>query len=270
MTQPKISILIPNYRTPDLTRLCLRLLRKYTNFELAKVLVVDNDSRDESLEYLKTIPWIQLVERPKIPGESVNLNHARGLDLLMEQVDTPYVLSIHTDTIIKRPDWIEFLINEIEKDPNIGGVGSWKLEMKPWYRRLSKKIEYYIQSAYYSLIGKTDHCLAGKGDNFLYIRSHCALFRTDLMRQYQVQFQDGDGNSCKAIHKVLSDNGHKIIFLDSQVLGKYMEHWNHATMILNPELGRGKKNKKRGLVKLEKALNSVQARSIIQDASMDA
>ena len=44
------TILIPNYKTPDLTKLCLRTLRRLTDLSRTRVVVVDNDSADESLE----------------------------------------------------------------------------------------------------------------------------------------------------------------------------------------------------------------------------
>ena len=31
MPDPKVTLLIPNYKTPELTRLCLRLVRKHTD-----------------------------------------------------------------------------------------------------------------------------------------------------------------------------------------------------------------------------------------------
>jgi len=47
MTQAKVTILIPNYKTRDLTKLCLRLIRKHTDCRQIKVIVIDNDSADD-------------------------------------------------------------------------------------------------------------------------------------------------------------------------------------------------------------------------------
>ena len=98
MQEPLVTILIPNYKTPDLTKLCLRLIRRFTDLRLAKVLVIDNDSKDASLDYLRTLKWIELLERPAVAGESGAMAHSRALDLALARVKTPYVLSIHTDT----------------------------------------------------------------------------------------------------------------------------------------------------------------------------
>lgn len=267
--KPLVTILIPNYKTPELTKLCLRLIRKNTDLNKIKVLVVDNDSQDDSLAYLKSLKWIELYERAPSPDDKTYTNHSRALDLLLEKVDTPYVLSIHTDTFVKQPDWLDFLIRQIEKNPNIAGVGSWKLESKPWYRRFIKVIEGHCQSFYYDVTGKKNHTLAGKGDNFFYLRSHCALYRTELLRRYSLGFSQGDGIAGKEIHRVLVEKGHDMVILPSEILGQYVDHINHATQVLNPQLGTGKKNQIEGLKRVKKALESFNAEALLKDVSLD-
>jgi len=144
MTTPQVTILIPNYKTLELTKLCLRLIRKNTDPTLARVIVIDNDSADESLSYLRTLTWIELIERQQISHESPSLSHSRALDLALERVTTPYVLSIHTDTLVRNKEWLPFLLNEITSDARIAGVGSWKLEAKPFYKHIIKLAERFF------------------------------------------------------------------------------------------------------------------------------
>ncbi len=49
LVKGKATICIVNYRTLDFTRLALRCIRKYTKHPY-EVIVVDNDSRDDSLD----------------------------------------------------------------------------------------------------------------------------------------------------------------------------------------------------------------------------
>ena len=268
-TQPMVTILIPHYKTLELTTLCLRLLRRHTDFNKAKIIVVDNDSQDASLNYLRKLSWIELIERKAILGESPTQSHARALDMALARVTTPYVLSIHTDTLVKRPDWLEFLITQIEKDPHIAGVGSWKLELKPSWRQLLKLVEHSIQRIYYSVIGKEKHGLQGIGENYYYLRSHCAMYRTRLLKKLNLYFADGDMVAGKIIHKRLRDAGYKMIFFPSSMLIRYIEHINHATTVLNPQLSTRQKSIDKGMRRIEKSLERLNAKAILQDASLD-
>jgi GT2 family glycosyltransferase len=267
--QPKVTILVPNYKTLELTKLCLRLLRKHTDQNLAKVVVIDNDSQDSSVEYLRTLPWITLIERKSVPGQQATLAHSQALDMALASVNTPYVLSIHTDTLVKHPKWLEFLLAQIENDPSVAGVGSWKLEMKPWWRRALKSIEHYCQKAYFKLLGRTDHGLEGVGKNYYYLRSHCAMYRTDLVQKLQLSFSDGDMVAGKSMHQKLLQAGYRMLFLPSETLGNYVEHINHATTVLNPELSSREKSVQRGRQRIEKSLARMNAEQVLQDASLD-
>lgn len=269
MSEPLVTILVPNYKTLELTKLCLRLLRKHTDKNKAIVIVIDNDSQDDSLTYLRSLSWITLIERKAIPGESPVQSHSRALDLGLEQVTTPYVLSIHTDTLVKRPDWLEFLISRIKRNPNLAGVGSWKLESKPGWRQFLKLIEHYIQLTYYRLIGKKKHGLEGVGDNFYYLRSHCAMYKMDALKKNNLHFSDGDKVAGKAMHKQLVDAGYEMEFLPSEILIKYLDHINHATTVLNPELSSRQKSIDKGLRRIHESLANLNANEILRDATLD-
>lgn len=270
MKRPLVTILIPNYKTLELTKLCLRLIRKHTNLELVHIIVIDNDSQDASLEYLRALSWIELLERKKILDESPPEAHARALDLGLSYVTTPYVLSIHTDTLIKHPNWLHFLLAQFEADPEIAGVGSWKIEMKSLWRRCLKIIERFTQMTLYMTLGKKHHALNGVGkNNYYYLRSHCAMYRMEVIRKLNLHFADGDMVAGKHMHKSMVEAGYKMLFLPSGRLIKYLEHINHATSVLNPELSSRQKSVDQGLHRIEKSLLRMNAQAILQDASLD-
>ena len=269
MSSPEVSIVIPNYRTPDLTKICLRLIRKNTDSDRIKVIVIDNDSRDASTDYLRSLDWIQLIERTGVAGETVGQSHARALDLGLKQVNTPYVLSIHTDTLVHHPGWLDFLLQNIERSQNIAGVGSWKLETKPLIQRSFKRVERAVQTILFSLLGKGDGQIEGRNDNFYYLRSHCALYRTDRIRRHQLSFSQGDDTAGKMMHKALLDAGYEMVFLSPETLIRYLFHANHATMVLNPDLGSSKRSIRRGTRRIEKTLASIDARAVLADESLD-
>lgn len=269
MTTPQVTILIPNYKTLELTKLCLRLIRQNTDLSLARVIVIDNDSQDASVDYLRTLKWIELIERKQISDESPALSHSRALDLALERVTTPYVLSIHTDTLVRNKKWLLFLLNEINRDANIAGVGSWKLESKPFYKQMFKSLERLIQKYYYILVGKKNHSLEGVDHNHFYLRSHCALYRMDFIRRYQLTFSDNKEVAGKAMHRHLIQKHHKMIFIPSSILLQYMDHINHATTVLNPSLSRNEKSVNKGIRRIQKSLDSFNATAILQNNQLD-
>lgn len=269
MTQPLVTIIVPNYKTLELTKLCLRLIRKYTDPGKAKVVVVDNDSQDDSLNYLRQLSWIELIERKAISGEGPVLSHSRALDVALDGVTTPFVLSVHTDTLVKHPQWLDFLIAQIQKRPTIAGVGSWKLESKPFWRRSLKLFERYAQLIYYRLNGTEKHALEGFGKNYYYLRSHCALYRTDLLRKLKLHFSDEGMVAGKSLHRALVDAGYEMLFLPSDMLIRYIDHVNHATTVLNPILTKRQSTLDKGMKRIERSLASVRASDVLVDASLD-
>ncbi len=269
MTAPKVTILIPNYKTPQLTKLCLRLIRKYTDPLLAKVIVVDNDSQDESLDYLRSLSWITLIERKTDPSDTASAAHAKALDMALEQTNTPYVLSIHTDTLVKHHNWLNFLLRQIEGKGHVASIGSWKLETKSFIKRTAKKIERFFQILLYLIINKNDHAIQGIGKNHYYLRSHCALYRTDLIRAFNLTFSAENDTAGKTIHRIFNENGLITTFLPTEILEKYIDHLNHATSVLNPELGSRKKTITKGNKRIKRKLKKLNAYSILNDDSLD-
>lgn len=235
MQTPELTIILPNYKTPELTKLCLGAIRRHTDLERIRLIAVDNDSADESLEYLRSQDWITLVER-KTDGESAPLMHSRALDLAMTMVDTPFVLVMHTDTIILRKGWMDFLLNKVKASPDTAGTGSWKLEsispLKAFFKRL--------ETAARRMIGRKIL------DREHYFRSHCALYRTAAVRK-TAGFDDGS-TAGESLFRTLREKGYKLPFIQSEELSRYMCHLNHATMILNPQ-GKGHKTSSAGMKK---------------------
>jgi len=266
-----VTVLLPNYRTPELTRLCLRLLRKHTPPGRIAVIAIDNDSADESTAYLRALDWITLIERPRVPAEKPWVAHARALDLGLARATTPYVLSIHTDTLVRDPGWIDCLLRPIAADAAVAGVGSWKLEVerRAWWRRWLKSVERRAQLAVLPLIGKGHGKVEGHGENYFYLRSHCALYRTDLLRRHGLSFTEGELPAGKAMHRRLEQLGHRLVFLESAELGRHVLHVNNATMVLNREFGGTRRFRDRGMRRIAQALEAVDAGAILADASLD-
>ena len=95
----KATICIVNYKTLDFIRLSLRSIRKFTGHPY-QVIVVDNNSQDESLEYLKGLRWIRLIERDTTGDNGGGYSHGAALQKGLENCDTEFFVSMHSDTFV--------------------------------------------------------------------------------------------------------------------------------------------------------------------------
>ena len=213
MSTPEVTVIIANYKTPELTRLCLRLLRMHTAPERYKVIVVDNDSQDESLEYLRGLRWIRLLERRNVGGETPHQMEARAIDLALKEVDTPLTLLMHTDTLIRNDLWLDFLVNRINASPQIAGLGSWKLKTTTHYRRFAGFVEGLAKKFRAEIKPKQER----------YLRTHCVLYRTELLKRCPGGFDDG-GPVGRSIHRRLVEQGYEMSFVTPEELGLSLIH----------------------------------------------
>jgi GT2 family glycosyltransferase len=140
LAKGKATICIVQYKTLDFTRLCLRSIRKFTSYP-HQVLVIDNDSNDESLEYLRGLKWIKLIERKPEPDEPRGgYSHAAALDLGLANCNTEYFVSLHSDVFVKQSGWLGDLINYFENNEQIACVGTGKIELQPPWRIWLKQV----------------------------------------------------------------------------------------------------------------------------------
>src|ERR1041385_1636497 len=118
MHQPRVSIVILNWNSDQVTLDCLLSLQKidYPNFEMV---VVDNGSVDGSpAKLLEKVPEIRLIQNP------TNLGFAGGCNVGMRDAlhrGTDYILLLNNDTIVA-PDFLSQLVRIAESDEKIGAA----------------------------------------------------------------------------------------------------------------------------------------------------
>lgn len=110
------SIIILSYNTKEYTRMCVQSIRKYTNPQSYEIIVVENGSKDGSLNWLLAQPDIHLVvndENAGFPrGCNQGLRIAQGEELLLLNSD-----------IIVTPRWLEQLKTALYSSDDVGAVG---------------------------------------------------------------------------------------------------------------------------------------------------
>ena len=264
----KATICIVNYKTLDFTRLCLRSIRKFTKYPY-EVIVVDNDSQDESLEYLKSLNWIRLVERRAGADEpGGGYAHAAGLDLGMENCNTEFFVSMHSDTFVRKDNWLRDLISYFGSDEDIVCVGSGKIELKPKWRILLKKATDF-RTFKRKVLREPDPV----GKFRYYNRTICSLYRTDVLRMERLSFlmdRDKGLTGGKKLYFELVDRGYRTVELPPSVMGRFIYHLAHATQVVNQsEFNLRDRTKRKINRNIKKIMNSQQVRLIMADCLLD-
>ncbi len=259
----KVTICIVNYKTEELTRLCLRSIRKFTRFPY-EVIVVDNNSEDGSLDYLRSLKWIKLIERPGAEGKSGSWSHGTALDLGLEACTTEYFMAMHSDTFVHKDGWLTELTAIMENDPEITCTCGGKLDLKPRWKVLLKK--YTDVQAW----------LRGDAKNpklRFYIRTICSLYRTHILMKENLRFAMNveDGFTCgKRLYYELLKREYKTKPLPSYKMAEYIHHLAHATMVLNPQdFSVNRKTKRKYGRLLKKIMSTPIFQDVMRDESLD-
>jgi GT2 family glycosyltransferase len=115
----KVSIIILTWNGLAYTKRCLETLRGRTAFPDYEVVVVDNGSTDGTVEYLRSLPWLRLLENRD------NLGFVRGNNRALAECggDSDFVL-LNNDTEIIQPEWLSRLQATAYSAPEVGIVGA--------------------------------------------------------------------------------------------------------------------------------------------------
>lgn len=114
-----LSIIIVNYNTFELTRDTILSVLKDYPFSL-EILVVDNDSTDNSLnklkDYFSTEKNIRFIKSPK------NNGFAFGNNIAIKKAMGKYILLLNSDTVVQ-DNTLEEIYNFMEENPDVGACG---------------------------------------------------------------------------------------------------------------------------------------------------
>ena len=264
MEKGVVTICIVNYKTLDLTRLCLQSIHKYTSYPY-KVIVVDNDSQDASTEYLKTLPWIKYVNRPEAKNdESGVCSHAGALDLGLELCDTEFFMAMHSDTFIHKQGWLTNLVNYFVNDSEVVCVGCGKCELTVAWREFVKKISDF-KTFKRKLLRTPDPI----GIYRYYNRSVCSIYRTEILKKENLAFLMDHKKGLtvgKKLYFELVDRGYKTVELPDHVMVKYLWHLAHATQVINEnEFKLRTKTLRKTKRLMDRIMNSKEMQEILND-----
>jgi len=263
------SIVIPHYRTPELALLCLRAIRRLTDHPF-EAIVVDNNSADGSLDTLRQVGWIRLIERgPEAEGEAVAA-HAGAMDIGMAAARGRWLVSMHTDTIVRRDGWLGELLARLDSNPRAAALGSDKLDADPpWYRAMKRLWDTHRARSFARRAAgmAPDPRYEPRG---WYPRSFCAIYRLDLVRELGLNWQPAPGHPAgELLYRGLVAAGYEGVCVPPDEMRGYVEHVAHATALL----ARGGLDHWHGNLKVRRTLRRIMgtdlARELLADDSLD-
>jgi GT2 family glycosyltransferase len=263
---PLVSIGIVHYQTCQLVKLCLRAIRKLTHIPY-EVIVVDNGSRDESLEYLRRLAWIRLIERGKTET-SAPLAHAEGLDIAWKNSQGEYFLSLHTDSIPACDGWLEQLLNPMTQDKSIAVVGSSKEEIGR-FRNILKNLTDHRTYRWLLRRAALERVPFPRKPSSSYARTFCALYRSEVLKSLGLSFRlEGGMKAGENVFRRCLDAGCKALLLSPEEIGKIVNHVTHATAAINRSI-RHRRSQRQVEQALGKAFADPFYNSILTDDSLD-
>lgn len=113
----KLSVIIVNYNVKFYLEQCLLSVFKATKNIDTEVFVVDNHSRDGSVDYLTDrFPSVNII------SSNHNLGFARANNIAIRQCSGDYVLLLNPDTIVGE-NALDEVVAFMEAHPKAGGVG---------------------------------------------------------------------------------------------------------------------------------------------------
>jgi len=115
---PKVSIIVLTYNNLELNKRCINSILKKTAYANYELIIVDNQSTDGTIDYLKQLDQEKLAH-VKIVLNDTNAGFAGGNNLGIREANGDYVLLLNNDTIITR-GWLTAMVKHLESNPKYG------------------------------------------------------------------------------------------------------------------------------------------------------
>lgn len=262
-----ISICIPHWQAREYIVPCLRSIRKNSKGYNLEIIVIDNGSKDDSLDYLKSLEWIKLIERPEEGPHNFSKNVFTAWDRGLEEATGDLYFTMHSDVFVKDAKWLEPFIDAMNSGPNIMGAGSNKLELHhPFYLWQKRFLGEGVKRLKKLIPNKNPRIDEDYGR---YPRDYCACYATDFLKKHAVRFdvpRSGIGGGNQVAKQIWTNGGELAIFPVTE-MAKHVAHIAHGRKALSSGSVFGKK---RSQDKAVKRKNKIFATPWIYELCHDA
>ncbi len=128
-----LSIVIVNYNARHFLQICLDALQSALRGINAETIIIDNQSTDDSVSYIKThYPWVIFIENPENDG------FGKANNLGFSLAKGKYILILNPDTIVQQNTLLRSL-RMLKEDPKAGAVGVRMLDGSGYFLPESKR-----------------------------------------------------------------------------------------------------------------------------------
>lgn len=267
-TSPRISVCIPHWQVKSLITICLRSIRRHSKNYDIEVIIVDNGSKDDSLDYLRGLKWIRLIERPEETHTNWPHNVFTAWDRGIREATGEYFITMHSDVFLKTDDWLDSFLREMAAGEDVGGVGAWKLNLESPLYAWQKRVLGFAAAWINVQLGRKKRA---EWQQVRYPRDYCAMYRRDVVLKHGLTFcpidHRGGGYS---IAKQLWDAGYQTRMIPIRELYKKMVHVAHGTAAVVAEKPLHHRRSQNKVEQKVRALFAEQwVRSLQSDPSLD-
>lgn len=115
--KPQVSIIIPIYNQLQYTLNCLYTLEKNDSLIDKEIIIINDNSTDESFDYLSKIENITLIDNKK------NLGFLKNINLGINKAKGEFIYILNNDTEVQE-NYLSTLLDIFKTRKNVGAVGS--------------------------------------------------------------------------------------------------------------------------------------------------
>lgn len=143
----KLSVIIINYNSKDLLKQCLLSVQKAISGIEGEVIVIDNNSTDDSQEFLRGVD-----SKISVKLQEENSGFARACNLGFKNASGDYVLFLNPDTIVSEKS-LQQCISFLESKYDAGAAGVRMIDGKGKFLKESKRSFPSPTAAFFKLFG---------------------------------------------------------------------------------------------------------------------
>ena len=110
----KIAIVVINYNGKNLLKKFLPSLVKYSDIKISDIFIVDNNSDDGSVDFIKkNYSSVKIIQNDK------NYGYAKGYNVGLNKIQSEYLVLINNDVEVSE-NWLDPMFNSMEQNKKIG------------------------------------------------------------------------------------------------------------------------------------------------------